>query len=718
MSEYKLIVAEKPSVAKAIAAVIAPGCKQRKGYLEGSGYLISWCYGHLAKLADASYYDSGFAKWNMKDLPILPRSFRFRIQDDKKEQFDVLHTLMRQGNVTEVINACDAGREGELIFRTVYYLAGCSKPMKRLWISSMEDEAIREGFQNLQPGSDYDGLHKSALCRMKADWLVGINATRFFSITYNRTLTIGRVMSPTLSLLVQREREISAFVPEPFYHLVLDCGFPLSSEKLTDMEAAQALTRACAVSSVTIRSVERKERSEKAPALYDLTTLQREANRLCGFTAQQTLDYLQSLYEKKLCTYPRTDSRYLTNDMESAVPEYAAAAAAILDCKIPKQILPKQVCNSQKVSDHHAVIPSLSAKNVDLSTLPAGEQSILMLVATGLLRGICPEYRFAETVVTAECAGHTFRARGKEILKRGWTVFSFRSAESSVLPAVTEGQNIPVSHVGLKGGKTTPPKYYTEDTLLAAMENAGIQDMPKSNRVPTKSNDFVGEGGATECSGCSPSGERSEAEFVTTQRKGIGTPATRSGILEKLISDNFVIRTKAQRVSYLRPTELGIALITVLPEQLQSPLLTAEWEHRLKLVENGTLSDSDFMDGIAEMLTEMVEEYKPYPGSEVLFPEKADVVGKCPRCGTNVEERKRGFFCQNPDCRFVLWKNSRFFESKKKKLDRAAAVSLLKSGRVPLKGCYSEKTGKTYDATAVLVDKGDKVDFKLEFDNG
>lgn len=683
MSEYKLIVAEKPSVAKAIAAVIAPGYKQRRGYLEGNGYLISWCFGHLAKLADASYYDSDYAKWNMKDLPILPRSFRFRIQEDKQAQFDVLSMLMRQGNVTEVINACDAGREGELIFRTVYYLAGCSKPMKRLWISSMEDDAIREGFLNLQPGSDYDGLHKSALCRMKADWLVGINATRFFSLIYNRTLTIGRVMSPTLSLLVQREREISAFVPEPFYHLVLDCGFPLSSEKLTDMEAAQELTRACAVSSITVLSVERKEHTEKAPALYDLTTLQREANRLCGFTAQQTLDYLQSLYEKKLCTYPRTDSRYLTNDMETAVPDYAAAAAAILGCELPKKILPKQVCNSQKVSDHHAVIPSLSAKNVDVSALPTGEQTILTLVAQGFLRGICPEYRFAETVVTAECAGHTFRARGKEILKRGWTVFSFREGQSNVLPAVTEGQNIPVAHVGLKGGKTTPPKYYTEDTLLAAMENAGIQDMPED-----------------------------------AERKGIGTPATRSGILEKLISDQFVIRTKSKKVSYLRPTELGIALITVLPEQLQSPLLTAEWEHRLKLVENGSLSDTDFMQGITEMLAEMVEEYNPYPGSEVLFPEKEDVVGKCPRCGTNVEERKRGFFCMNPNCRFVLWKNSRFFEVKKKKLDKATAAALLKFGQVPMKGCYSEKTGKTYDATAIMVDKGDKVDFKLEFDNG
>ena len=683
MSEYKLIIAEKPSVAKAIAAAIAPGCKQRRGYLEGNGYLISWCFGHLAKLADASYYDAGYTKWNMKDLPILPRSFRFCIQEDKKEQFDVLLSLMRQGNVTEVINACDAGREGELIFRTVYYLAGCSKSMKRLWISSMEDDAIREGFQNLLPGQNFDGLHQSALCRMRADWLVGINATRFFSLTYNRTLNIGRVMSPTLSLLVQREREISAFVPEPFYHLVLDCGFPLSSEKLTDMEAAQELTRACAVSSITILSVERKEHTEKAPALYDLTTLQRDANRLCGFTAQQTLDYLQSLYEKKLCTYPRTDSRYLTGDMESAVPEYAAAAAAILGCELPKKMLPKQVCNSQKVSDHHAVIPSLSAKNVDVSTLPAGEQTILMLVATGLLRGICPEYRVAETVVTADCAGHTFRARGKKILKRGWTVFTFREGQSNVLPDLTEGQIIPVNRVSLKGGKTTPPKYYTEDTLLAAMESAGIQDMPED-----------------------------------VERKGIGTPATRSAILEKLISDNFVIRTKSKKVSYLRPTELGIALSTVLPEQLQSPLLTAEWEHRLKMVENGSLSDADFMQGITEMLAEMVEEYKPYPGSEVLFPEKKDVVGKCPRCGTNVEERKRGFFCMNPNCRFVLWKNSRFFEVKKKKLDKAAAAALLKFGQVPMKGCYSEKTGKTYDATAILVDKGDKVDFKLEFDNG
>ena len=679
----RLVIAEKPSVSQALSKVLGAGIR-RDGYLEGNGYLVSWCYGHLAGLTDAESYDPRYGKWNIRDLPIFPDPFRFCVAADKRNQFGVLKALMHRQDVTEVINACDAGREGELIFRTVYQLAGCDKPMKRLWISSMEDDAIREGFAKLRPGSEYDGLHQSALCRAEADWLVGINATRYFSLLYGTKLNVGRVMSPTLALLVQRESEIAAFTPETYYTVNLDFPeFSAVSEKFTDKADANFQAAVSEGTPAVVAGIRHWDKEEKAPALYDLTTLQRDANRILGYTAQQTLDYLQILYEKKLCTYPRTDSRYLTNDMETAVPDYATAAAAILGCELPKKILPKQVCNSKKVSDHHAVIPSLSAKNVDISALPAGEQTILMLVAQGFLRGICPEYRFAETVVTAECAGHTFRARGKEILKRGWTVFSFRESQSNVLPAVTEGQTIPVAHVGLKGGKTTPPKYYTEDTLLAAMENAGIQDMPED-----------------------------------AERKGIGTPATRSGILEKLISDQFVIRTKSKKVSYLRPTELGIALITVLPEQLQSPLLTAEWEHRLKLVESGTLSDTDFMQGITEMLTEMVEDYKPYPGSEVLFPEKEDVVGKCPRCGTNVEERKRGFFCMNPNCRFVLWKNSRFFEVKKKKLDKATAAALLKFGQVPMKGCYSEKTGKTYDATAIMVDKGDKVDFKLEFDNG
>lgn len=684
MSEYKLIVAEKPSVAKSIAAVLAPGHKQSKGYLEGNGYLISWCFGHLATLADAAYYNQDYAKWDMKDLPILPQSFRFRIQEDKRDQFDVLSTLMRQGNVTEVINACDAGREGELIFRTVYYLAGCSKPMKRLWISSMEDDAIREGFKNLRPGYDFDGLHKSALCRAQADWLVGINATRYFSLTYGHTLNIGRVMSPTLSLLVQRESEIAAFVPTPFYHVELDCGFPLLSEKLTDKESAQNLAKKCRGASVTIVSTERKERSEKAPALYDLTTLQRDANRLCGFTAQQTLDYLQSLYEKKLCTYPRTDSRYLTNDMEIAVPEYVSAAAAILGCDSPSNILTQQICNSKKVTDHHAIIPTQSASNFNISTLPVGEQEIMKLIATGLLRGVCQEYRYAVTLITANCLGSIFQAKGKEILEPGWTVHNTKEAkESNTLPAVAEGQVFSVSKVTLKEGKTTPPKFHTEDTLLAAMENAGTKDMPED-----------------------------------AERKGIGTPATRAGILEKLVSSNFIQRKKSKKTVHLHPTEMGTALITVLPEQLQSPLLTAEWEHRLKMVETGSLPEKAFLQGIAEMLIDLVQDYKPYPGAEVLFPPEHDVIGKCPRCGASVTEHKKGYFCERQSCSFALWKNSRFFEAKKKVLNNSVAAELLQHGQVFLKDCYSEKTGSTYDAMVIMVDKGDKVEFKLEFNHG
>ena len=684
MTKYKLIIAEKPSVAKSIAAVLSPEFQQKKGYLKGNEYLISWCFGHLASLSDASFYNPDYAKWNLKDLPILPCSFHYHVQSDKRNQFEVISSLMHDSNVTEVINACDAGREGELIFRTVYNLAGCSKPMKRLWISSMEDDAIRDGFANLRFGNDFDGLYKSALCRNQADWLVGINATRYFSLIYGHTLNVGRVMSPTLSLLVQRNSEIASFIPEPFYKVELDCGFKLSSDRLTDKQAAHALATACKNASITILSTDRKEHTEKAPALYDLTTLQRDANRILGFTAQQTLDYLQSLYEKKLCSYPRTDSRYLTDDMESVVSEYVSAAAAILGCEYPSQILTKQICNSKKVTDHHAIIPTQSAGNIDISTLPGGEQEVMKLISTGLLRGVCQEYRYATTLISADCMGNIFQAKGKEILEPGWTVYSAKeSKERNTLPAVADGQVFSVSKVTLKEGKTTPPKFHTEDTLLAAMENAGMKDMPED-----------------------------------TERKGIGTPATRAGILEKLVASNFIQRKKSKKAVYLHPTEIGTALITVLPEQLQSPLLTAEWEHRLKMVETGSLSEKVFLQGIAEMLIDLVQEYKPYPGAEVLFPPEHDVIGKCPRCGASVTEHKKGYFCERKSCSFALWKNSRFFEAKKKVLNNSVAAALLQHGQVFLKDCYSEKTGCTYDAMVIMVDKGDKVEFKLEFNHG
>ena len=679
----RLVIAEKPSVAQSIAAVL--GAKQRRdGYLEGGGYIVSWCFGHLAELADAAVYNADYAKWSLKDLPIVPYSYRFIVREDKRKQFDVLRALLRREDVSEVINACDAGREGELIFRTVYCLAGCSKPMRRLWISSMEDDAIRDGFQQLRPGRDYDGLHQSALCRAKADWLVGINATRYFSLTYGRTLNIGRVMSPTLALLVQREAEIAAFRPEPFYTVQLDCGVAAASERMKDREAADRIAADCKAVMALVKAVERKEKTEKAPALYDLTALQREANRILGYTAQQTLDYLQALYEKKLCTYPRTDSRYLPDDMEASVPAIVSAAAAVCSTEAPETVRAKQVCNSKKVSDHHAIVPTVSAGKADISVLPLGEREVLKLAARGVLRAVSDVHRCAETVITLECAGHSFTAKGKTILAPGWKAYEQEQPEkATALPEVAEDQTLPVSAVSVKAGKTSPPKHFTEDTLLSAMESAGAKDMPED-----------------------------------AERKGIGTPATRASIIEKLVSSGFVERKKSKKIASLLPTATGTALITVLPEQLQSPQLTAEWEHRLKEIEGGQLAPDRFMDGIAAMLSELIQTYRPIPGAEVLFPTGRDAVGKCPRCGADVSETPKGFFCENRSCTFALWKNSKFFSAKKKALTKSLAAELLKSGRAPLKGCWSEKTGKTYDAVVVLEDGGQRVGYKLVFGNG
>ena len=458
----RLVIAEKPSVAQSIAAVL--GAKSRHdGYLEGGGYVVSWCFGHLAELADAAVYNADDAKWTLAALPIIPTSFRFIVRADKQKQFDILRELMRQEDVTEVVNACDAGREGELIFRTGYCLAGCAKPILRLWISSMEDDAIRSGFQQLKSGRDYDGLHQSALCRAKADWLVGINATRYFSLTYGRTLNIGRVMSPTLALLVQREAEISAFAAEPFYTVQLDCGFPATTDRMKDRKDADSIANACKGKAVTVKSVERKEKSEKAPALYDLTSLQRDANRVLGYTSQQTLDYLQALYEKKLCTYPRTDSRYLTDDMEGSVPGLVAAAAAVCGMEKPPTICAKQVCSSKKVTDHHAIVPTISAEKVDIASLPLGEREVLKLAARGLLRAVDEPHRYAETVITVDCAGQSFTAKGKTVLAPGWKRYEQEQAEAaSALPVVTEQQTLSVSAASVKTGKTTPPKHFTD----------------------------------------------------------------------------------------------------------------------------------------------------------------------------------------------------------------------------------------------------------------
>ena len=678
---YQLVIAEKPSVAQSLAAVLGAG-QRREGYLEGNGWLVSWCVGHLAELADAAAYNPAYAKWRKEDLPILPESWRFTIAKDKRDQFDVLRTLLRREDVSEVVNACDAGREGELIFRTVYALAGCSKPISRLWISSMEDEAIREGFAHLRPGREYDGLHQAALCRSKADWLVGINATRLFSLLYGCTLNIGRVVSPTLALVVQREAEIATFQPEPFYMVELDCdGLSLAGDRKASKKEAQEAAARCQGSAAVVQSVERWEKTEKPPALFDLTTLQREANRTLGYTAQQTLDYLQALYDKKLSTYPRTDSRYLTDDMEAGVPALVEAAASICGVTAPETVLAGQVCDSARVSDHHAVVPTASAGKADLEALPIGEREILRLVSLGLLRAVCPPCRSAETCITAVCGGDPYTVKWRSVLSPGWKVYAQTAdAEAGSGPdGLTEGQT-PVAAAQVKSGKTTPPKHHTEDSLLSAMEMAGKEDMPED-----------------------------------AERQGIGTPATRAAILEKLVSAGFVERKRAKKTVSLLPTPLGTALITVLPEQLQSPTLTAEWEHRLKEVERGTLAPGDFMDEIAAMLRELVETCRPVEGSAVLFPSTREAVGRCPRCGGTVTEGRQGFFCENRACGFAIWKNSKWWENKKKTPTKAIVAALLKDGRTQISGLWSEKTGKTYTATVALTDDGTRASFRLEF---
>lgn len=677
---YQLVIAEKPSVAQSLAAVLGAG-QRREGYLEGNGWLVSWCVGHLAELADAAAYNPAYAKWRKEDLPILPESWRFTIAKDKRDQFDVLRTLLRREDVSEVVNACDAGREGELIFRTVYALAGCSKPISRLWISSMEDEAIREGFAHLRPGREYDGLHQAALCRSKADWLVGINATRLFSVMYHRTLNVGRVVSPTLALLVQREAEISAFQPESFYTVHLDFnGFSAAGERMKEQAEAERLAGDCNGKAAAVTSVVQTEKTEKAPALYDLTTLQRDANRLLGYTAQQTLDYLQSLYEKKLCTYPRTDSRYLTDDMEGGVNALALCCAGVCGTEPPAAVCSGQVCSSKKVSDHHAVVPTMAAGETDLEALPAGEREILRLVSRQVLMAVSAPFVYLETEARLDCGGNAFSAKGKTVIQLGWKAYADAELTDKTLPELSEGQLLSVSSCAVKEGRTTPPKHFTEDTLLSAMETAGKEDMPEA-----------------------------------AERRGLGTPATRAAVIEKLVSTGFAERRKAKKSVRLVPTEAGVSLITVLPEQLQSPLLTAEWEHRLKEIECGELDADEFLDGIQKMVSGLVRDAAPVDGAEVLFPSGRPVVGKCPRCGAEVTESKNGYFCERRSCKFGLWRDNRFLAAKKISLTKKMASSLLAQGRAYASGIYSEKTGKTYDAFIVLEDDGARSSYKLDF---
>ena len=693
----KLVIAEKPSVAMSLAAVL--GAREKKdGYMEGNGYLVSWCVGHLLELAQPEAYGEQYAKWRYGDLPILPEEWKYEVPKDKKKQLDLLCRLMKDKRVDSVVCATDAGREGELIFRLVYEYAGCSKLMERLWISSMEDAAIRDGFEHLRPGHEYDRLYDAAVCRAGADWLIGINATRLFSVLYGVTLNVGRVMSPTLALLVQREAEIQAFTSKPFYVPEITCGgFTASGEKLSEKNEAEKIRMTCDGQSAAVLSVERQVKTVQPPRLYDLTTLQRECNRIYGYTAQQTLDYVQSLYEKKLATYPRTDSQYLTEDMQ------ATAASLILwlrdhmpfgkGCAGEPDI--DRVTDGSKVTDHHAIIPTVEIARTDLSELPSGERNVLTLIAARLLCATAQANRFETVTAVLDCEGYFFTAKGKTILQAGWKEVERlyrmglkqdkaeeKEDEDAALPPLQEDQTFEKVSAGVREGKTSPPKHYTEDSLLAAMETAGAWDMPED-----------------------------------AERKGLGTPATRAATLEKLVSAGFVQRKKKQLI----PTEKGTNLILVLPDNIKSPMLTAEWESMLKQVERGEVSAEAFMEGIADMSRALVKNHTaPEERFAGLFPDAkgngCEAVGTCPRCGGTVYEGKKGFFCDNRDCSFVLWKDNKFFSSKKKTITKSVAAALLKEGRISISGLYSEKTGRNYDAVVILDDTGGKyVNFKLEF---
>jgi len=693
----RLVIAEKPSVARSIAAVIGAGKKQ-KGYLEGNDYLVSWCVGHLVELAAPAAYDAKYAKWRTDDLPILPDSWQYSVTEATRPQFNILHSLMNDRCVTDIICATDAGREGELIFRLIYSLCDCTKPVKRLWISSMEEAAIAEGFRALKPASEYDRLYHAALCRAQADWLVGINATRLFSTLYNQTLHIGRVMTPTLAMIVEREAQIAAFQSIPFYTIQLDCGFlTASSERLTDRTEGERIASLCNGGEARISKLESKERQENPPRLYDLTSLQRDANRLLGYTAQQTLDYAQALYEKKLVTYPRTDSRYLTSHMADGVQALADTVMNALpfSCDGSSPCNASQVVDDSKVSDHHAMIPTVGVNNATLMELPAGERSILTLLMARLLCAVASPCHVTETIATLECNGVIFTAKGRQVTNLGWKaihkaylatlkdtpVDASDDMSSQALPTLNDQLTFLPVGASVKEGRTSPPKSYTEATMLFAMETAGAEDMPDD-----------------------------------AERKGLGTPATRAGMIEKLVKVGLIERKRGKKGCVLLPTQKGTSLITILPEELQSPQLTAEWEQKLKRMERGEIAPDDFIRDIAEMVRTLTQDSHPVPEGGVLFADTRKSIGVCPRCGSAVLEGPKGFICSNRDCRFALWRDNRFFAAKKKELTASIAAALLKDGRVPMKGLFSPKTGKTYDATVVMDDTGGQyVNFKLEF---
>ena len=687
MSET-LIIAEKPSVAATIAAAL--GAKEKKdGYIAGNGCLVSWCVGHLVQLAEAAAYGEQYKKWSYDSLPILPQEWQYAVASDKGKQFKILKDLMHRADVSEVVNACDAGREGELIFRFVYDVAGCKKPMRRLWISSMEESAIKAGFASLKDGKEYDPLYFSALCRAKADWIIGINMTRLFSCLYGKTLNVGRVQTPTLKMLVDRDAAITTFKKEKYYHVRLSLsGVEAASAKIHAAEEAGNLKAACETAQAVCTSVTREKKTVAPPKLFDLTSLQREANRIYGYTAKQTLDLAQALYEKKLLTYPRTDSSYLTDDMGGTAAQIAALLAGKLPFMQGADFTPEisRLLDSKKVSDHHAIIPTMELAKADLAALPESERNILTLAGARLLMACAEPHIFEAVTAFFSCAGQEFTAKGKTVLAEGWKGLERRfmatlkkeadteddeeNALSLDVPPFAEGQTFDNPQAAVTEHFTTPPKPHNEASLLSAMERAGNEETDPD-----------------------------------AERRGLGTPATRAAIIEKLVKGGFVERKGKQLI----PTKSGIELVCVLPEVLTSPQLTADWENNLTQIAKGNADPDSFMTGIETMTRELVSAYPFLSDKEKeRFKEEKPVIGKCPRCGADIYEGRKNYYCANKDCAFTMWKNDRFFEERKVTFSPKIAAALLKDGKAKVKKLYSPKTGKTYDGTILLADTGGK----------
>ena len=693
----KLVICEKPSVGAAVAAAL--GVTGRKdGYIEGNGYLISWCIGHLVQLSDAAAYGEQYKKWSYDSLPILPQEWKYTVAADKGKQFKILKDLMHRADVSEVVNACDAGREGELIFRFVYEVAGCKKPFTRLWISSMETDAIKSGFDNLKDGRRYDALYHSALCRAKADWLIGINATRLFSCLYGKTLNVGRVQTPTLKMLVDRDAAITGFQKETYYHVRLMLpGAEAASTKICAADEASRLKAACEASAAVCTSLVKEKKTIAPPKLFDLTSLQREANRIYGYTAKQTLDLAQTLYEKKLLTYPRTDSAFLTDDMGGTAQSIIALLCGKLPFMAGVSFTPEvsRVLNSKKVSDHHAIIPTMELSKADLAALPESERNILTLAGARLLMATAEPHSFEAVMAVFSCADHEFTAKGKAIIAAGWKEIErlYRATlkkkpdsddENELVldvPNFTEGQTFENPAAKVTEHETTPPKPHNEASLLSAMERAGNEDTDPD-----------------------------------AERRGLGTPATRAAVIEKLVGGGFVERKGKQ----LLPTKNGTNLVCVLPDSLTSPQLTAAWENNLTQIAKGNADPDEFLSGIEAMARELVKAYPFLSDTDKeRFKEEKPVIGKCPRCGENVYEGRKNYYCSNKECSFAMWKNDRFFEERKTAFTPKIAATLLKSGKAKIKKLYSPKTGKTYEGTVLLADTGGKyVNYKVTISKG